>query len=93
MNPDIPLFQQTIVQECFQRVLFIWSIRHPASGYVQGINDLITPFFVVFLSYYICEWDQTPGASLYVAYRISDQGAKLLFCNLNKFLAQKLIVI
>lgn len=55
MNPDIPLFQQKIVQECFQRVLFIWSMRHPASGYVQGINDLITPFFVVFLSYYICK--------------------------------------
>lgn len=55
MNPDIPLFQQKIVQECFQRVLFIWSMRHPASGYVQGINDLVTPFFVVFLSYYICE--------------------------------------
>lgn len=30
-------------------------MRHPASGYVQGINDLVTPFFIVFLSYYICE--------------------------------------
>jgi hypothetical protein len=31
----------------------IWQfqgIRHPASGYVQGINDLVTPFLVVFLS-------------------------------------------
>ena len=56
MNPDVPLFQQKVVQECFQRILFIWSMRHPASGYVQGINDLVTPFFVVFLSYYICEW-------------------------------------
>lgn len=53
MNPDISLFQQKLVQETFQRVLFIWSMRHPASGYVQGINDLVTPFFVVFLSYYI----------------------------------------
>lgn len=26
------------------------AIRHPASGYVQGINDLVTPFIVVFLS-------------------------------------------
>ncbi len=24
--------------------------RHPASGYVQGINDLVTPFLAVFLS-------------------------------------------
>ena len=56
MNPEIPLFQQRVVQECFERILFIWSMRHPASGYVQGINDLVTPFYVVFLSYYICEW-------------------------------------
>ena len=24
--------------------------RHPASGYVQGINDLLTPFLAAFLS-------------------------------------------
>jgi len=28
-------------------------MRHPASGYVQGINDVVTPFIVVFLSEYI----------------------------------------
>lgn len=49
MNPSIPLFQQDIVQQMFERILFIWAIRHPASGYVQGINDLVTPFYVVFL--------------------------------------------
>lgn len=49
MNPHIRLFQQTLVQEMFERILFIWAIRHPASGYVQGINDLVTPFFIVFL--------------------------------------------
>lgn len=49
MNPHIQLFQQTLVQEMFERILFIWAIRHPASGYVQGINDLVTPFFIVFL--------------------------------------------
>lgn len=43
----------------FERILFIWAIRHPASGYVQGINDLVTPFFVVFVFEYIGEW-QTP---------------------------------
>jgi hypothetical protein len=53
MNPLMPIFQQTVVQELFERILFIWAIRHPASGYVQGINDLVTPFFVVFLSEYI----------------------------------------
>lgn len=49
MNPMIPLFQQETVQRMFERILFIWAIRHPASGYVQGINDLVTPFYVVFL--------------------------------------------
>ncbi|XP_051950331.1 TBC1 domain family member 22B-like isoform X3 [Xyrauchen texanus] len=54
-NPLIPLFQQALVQEVFERILFIWAIRHPASGYVQGINDLVTPFFVVFLSEFVEE--------------------------------------
>ncbi|XP_041655031.1 TBC1 domain family member 22B isoform X2 [Cheilinus undulatus] len=54
-NPLIPLFQQPAVQEVFERILFIWAIRHPASGYVQGINDLVTPFFVVFLSEFVTE--------------------------------------
>ena len=52
MNPLIPIFQKKIVQNIFQRVLYVWAVRHPASGYVQGINDLLTPFFVVFLTEY-----------------------------------------
>lgn len=28
-------------------------MRHPASGYVQGINDVVTPFIIVFLSEYV----------------------------------------
>lgn len=34
-------------------IFFSRAIRHPASGYVQGINDLVTPFLVVFLSEYL----------------------------------------
>lgn len=34
-------------------MLYVWHMRHPASGYVQGINDVVTPFIVVFLSEYI----------------------------------------
>lgn len=37
------------------RMLFTWSMRHPASGYVQGINDLAAPFILVFLSEYVNE--------------------------------------
>ncbi len=42
-----------LIPQVFERILFIWAIRHPASGYVQGINDLVTPFFVVFLSEFV----------------------------------------
>jgi len=48
-HPGIELFQLRQVQEMLERLLFIWAIRHPASGYVQGINDLATPFMVVFI--------------------------------------------
>ncbi|QCD88479.1 TBC1 domain family member 22B-like [Vigna unguiculata] len=50
--PDVPFFQQSQVQKSLERILYAWAIRHPASGYVQGINDLVTPFLVVFLSEY-----------------------------------------
>ncbi|KRZ20747.1 TBC1 domain family member 22B, partial [Trichinella pseudospiralis] len=53
MCPLIPLFQQKIVQEMFERILYIWAYRHQGSGYVQGMNDLVTPFFIVFLSEWI----------------------------------------
>jgi len=41
------------LSQCLERILYVWAIRHPASGYVQGINDLATPFFEVFLSAYL----------------------------------------
>ncbi|KAG8005707.1 TBC1 domain family member 22A [Nibea albiflora] len=52
MSPE-SLVLQPKVTEIFERILFIWAIRHPASGYVQGINDLVTPFFVVYVFEYI----------------------------------------
>ncbi|XP_031740622.1 GTPase-activating protein GYP1 isoform X1 [Cucumis sativus] len=51
--PDVAFFQQAQVQKSLERILYTWAIRHPASGYVQGINDLATPFLVVFLSEYL----------------------------------------
>jgi len=38
MSPLISLFQQTTVQLIFERILYIWAIRHPASGYVQVLS-------------------------------------------------------
>jgi hypothetical protein len=51
--PENLLFRDEVVQQMLVRVLFIWNMRHPASGYVQGINDIVTPFFVVYLNEYI----------------------------------------
>jgi len=49
-SPSLALFGHPRIQQLMERVLYIWSVRHPASGYVQGINDLATPFIVVLLS-------------------------------------------
>ncbi|KAG2727691.1 hypothetical protein I3760_01G169900 [Carya illinoinensis] len=51
--PDVTFFHEPQVQKSLERILYTWAIRHPASGYVQGINDLATPFLVVFLSEYL----------------------------------------
>jgi hypothetical protein len=49
-HPNIPLFRQLTIQTTLERILYMWAIKHPASSYVQGINELVTPFFVVFLT-------------------------------------------
>lgn len=52
-NPHIELYTYEATQRSLERILYLWAVRHPASGYVQGINDLVTPFFQVFLGLYI----------------------------------------
>ncbi|KIY44403.1 RabGAP/TBC, partial [Fistulina hepatica ATCC 64428] len=52
-RPGVLLWMHGTTQRSLERILYVWAIRHPASGYVQGINDLATPFFQVFLSAYI----------------------------------------
>ncbi|CEO95746.1 hypothetical protein PBRA_004459 [Plasmodiophora brassicae] len=49
-SPGLQLFHLPIVQQSLRNVLCVYSIRHPATGYVQGMNDLVTPFFYVFIS-------------------------------------------
>ncbi|KAK7005774.1 rab-GTPase-TBC domain-containing protein, partial [Favolaschia claudopus] len=58
-RPGVRLWMHAATQRALERILYVWAIRHPASGYVQGINDLATPFFQVFLSAYI---DSDPEA-------------------------------
>lgn len=47
-QPDIPLFRNDRIKRVLSRILYIWAMRHPASSYVQGINDLATPLVSVF---------------------------------------------
>ena len=54
-NPHIELYGYEATQRSLERILYVWAIRHPASGYVQGINDLVTPFWQTFLGSYITD--------------------------------------
>lgn len=54
-SPHLQLYGYEATQRSLERILYVWAIRHPASGYVQGINDLVTPFWQVFLSSYITD--------------------------------------
>lgn len=72
MQPLIPIFQQPRVQMLFERILYIWSIRHPASGYVQGMNDLVTPFLLTYLSEF-CDSNQLSDVEKFDVSKIDDQ--------------------
>ncbi|KAI9891933.1 MAG: GTPase-activating protein [Vezdaea aestivalis] len=60
-NPHLELYSFEATQRSLERILYVWAIRHPASGYVQGINDLVTPFWQVFLGTYITDPDIDHG--------------------------------
>lgn len=45
-----PLLEHPRIQGLMERVLFVWAVRQPASGYVQGLNDVLLPLMVVSLS-------------------------------------------
>lgn len=60
-NPHIELYGYEATQRSLERILYVWAIRHPASGYVQGINDLVTPFWQVFLGTYITDCNIESG--------------------------------
>lgn len=51
--PEHKLFSYDRTRKMMLRLLYVWSMRHPASGYVQGFNDLVTPFIAIFLGQYI----------------------------------------
>lgn len=64
--PSLGLFSKDQrVLDCMERILFLWAVRHPASSYVQGINELITPLFSCFLSDYFGNMCMLSGDSLH----------------------------
>jgi len=63
-SPDVALFRNNRIRRSMGRLLYIWACRHPASSYVQGINDLVTPLMAVFLSDYYGGKDMTTGEGI-----------------------------
>ena len=49
-QPEVELFSSQPIQTMLIRILFAWTMRHPASAYVQGINDLAAPMVLVYLT-------------------------------------------
>jgi Rab-GTPase-TBC domain len=62
-QPSIPLFRNDKIKRLLSRLLFIWAMRHPASSYVQGINDLTTPLIAVFLTDYFINNDNNADSN------------------------------
>lgn len=53
--PNNPFFSQPPIQKAMERILYIWAIRHPASGYVQGMNDLLTPLLLIAIQPFVAD--------------------------------------
>ncbi len=49
-EPGVRLFSRSALQRSLIRILYVRAITHPSSGYVQGLNDVLTPFLETFLS-------------------------------------------
>ncbi|EKG05730.1 GTPase activating protein, putative [Trypanosoma cruzi] len=54
MSAGVAYLHHKRVMLSIERILYIWALRHPACGYVQGINDLLIPFISVVLSSQFC---------------------------------------
>jgi len=52
-HPNLKWFHLEKVERALTRTLYLWAHRHPASGYVQGMNDLISVFLVLFIDEYL----------------------------------------
>eukprot|EP01127_Copromyxa_protea_P023949 TRINITY_DN921_c0_g1_i3.p1 TRINITY_DN921_c0_g1~~TRINITY_DN921_c0_g1_i3.p1 ORF type:complete len:399 (-),score=49.07 TRINITY_DN921_c0_g1_i3:40-1236(-) len=48
-NNYLNLFHHQAIKDALNRILFIWSKENAHISYFQGLNDLVTPFLIVFL--------------------------------------------
>lgn len=83
--PEVLLFRNERIRRALARLLYIWAMRHPASSYVQGINDLATPLFVVFLGDYYNGQDVLDGNVMVVLpdARLDEVEADVYWCLTN----------
>lgn len=47
-HPESHFFNMLLIQKSMIRMLLIYAINHPSTPYIQGMNELIAPFFGVF---------------------------------------------
>lgn len=63
--PFLPLIHQEPVQSALERILLTYASRHPATGYVQGMNDLLVPIYAVILSQYVKNHEEVWSCDVY----------------------------
>ncbi|PFH34851.1 TBC domain containing protein [Besnoitia besnoiti] len=85
-HSGLRFFSHARIQSCMERALFLWAVKNPASGYVQGINDLITPFLSVFLESSIGRDPETVSIDHIPAEILDEVEADSFWC-LSKLLA------
>ncbi|GFE54559.1 TBC domain containing protein [Babesia ovis] len=87
-NQKYRLFKDKRVQKLMERVLYVWSVRNPASGYVQGINDLLAIFVSVFSRPYLKSFQlDTPAVDLLMEKELDEIEADCFYC-LSRVLSQ-----
>lgn len=50
--PEVPLFKNQRIKDMMARVLYLYALKNPSTGYVQGFNELICPFMLVYFGGY-----------------------------------------
>lgn len=54
-HPHTPIFHVPELRNPMRRILYLYAMLNPSKNYVQGMNELLTPILVVFLTSYLKE--------------------------------------